>query len=177
MRPGLTIARLSAAAWVGAATLFVVTALREVTYPEFDSTTKDRLALLRFPAYYAFGFSLVGLAFAGAIFGARSNSTARTPRDVRPGDEREVTSTPPTSGTWRLRAAIGMLGLVLLLMLADFFVVYRPMAEMITPPGRAHPAEFRAYHRKSVWLNTADVGLCAFAALLLCWPDCRRDVR
>jgi hypothetical protein len=41
----LTISRLASSAWVGAATLFVVTALQEVWHPGFDSVTKDSLAL------------------------------------------------------------------------------------------------------------------------------------
>ena len=59
MRLGLAVARLASAAWVGAAMLFVITAVREVRHPGFDSSTKDTLALLRFPAYYAFGFVVV----------------------------------------------------------------------------------------------------------------------
>jgi hypothetical protein len=59
----------------------------------------------------------------------------------------------------------------LIVMGIDFVTVYRPMAAMITPPGRAHPAEFRTYHRASVWLNVGQVGLCALAALFLCWPE------
>ena len=55
----LTISRLALAAWVGAASLFVVTAIQEARSTEFDSITKNALAALRFPAYYAFGFALV----------------------------------------------------------------------------------------------------------------------
>jgi len=168
MRLGLTIARLSATAWLGAATLFVVTALREVKHPGFDLTTKDALALLRFPAYYAFGFTLVILALFGAFVESRG----------RPSSGDNETAVPSASkDTRRIRAASWLLALVFLMMLADFATVYRPMVDMITPPGRAHPAEFLSYHRVSIWLNVGDVGLCAVAAVLLCWPDCRRDVR
>jgi hypothetical protein len=168
MRLGLTIARLSATAWVGAATLFVVTALREVRHPGFDSVTKDTLALLRFPAYYAFGFTLVTLALVGALVASVGRPSSNDGESAKP---------PRSNATRRSRAASGLLALVLLTMLADFALVYRPMLEMITPPGRAHVAEFQSYHRVSIWLNIADVGLCAVAAVLLCWPDCRRDVR
>lgn len=153
-RLALAVARLSAAAWVGAASLFVVTALREVRHPAFDSATKDALALLRFPAYYAFGFVLVALAFLAAL-------GASIPR----GESRR-----------RLGLASALLAVVLMLMAADFLAVYRPMVGMITPPGRAHPAEFRSYHVVSIGLNVSHVGLCALAALLLCWPADRRGV-
>jgi hypothetical protein len=168
MRLGLTIARLSAAAWVGAASLFVETALREVRHPGFDSVTKDTLALLRFPAYYAFGFTLVSLALVGALVGSIGSP---------PNDDKVSANPLRARDIRRIRAASGLLVLVLLMMLADFAVVYRPMADMITPPGRAHLAEFLSYHRVSIWLNVGDVGLCAVAAVLLCWPDCRRDSR
>jgi len=168
MRLGLTIARLSATAWVGAAALFVVTALREVMCPGFDSVTKDTLALLRFPAYYAFGFTLVTLALVGALVESIG----------RPSSDDKGSAIPLRSKvTRRVLAAAGLLALVLLMMLADFAVVYRPMVDMITPPGRAHPAEFLSYHRVSMWVNCGDIGLCTVAAVLLCWPDCRRDFR
>lgn len=148
-RLGLVVARLAAAAWVGAATLFVVTAVREVVFPGFDSATKDQLALLRFPAYYVCGFALVGIAFLGAL--AAGLGSRPRPKKVA--------------------VAAGLLALTLALMAADFVAVYRPIAEMITPPGRVRVAEFRDYHRASVWLNVGHVGLCAAAAVLLCWPS------
>ena len=61
-------------AWVGAAILFVVTSVREVQSTDFDSNTKDHLALLRFPAYYLFGFTLVPVASVGAIVSSRDTS-------------------------------------------------------------------------------------------------------
>ncbi len=66
--------------------------------------------------------------------------------------------------------AAGLLAVTLILMAGDFLAVYRPIAEMITPPGRVHVSQFRDYHRASVWLNVGHVGLCAAAAVLLCWP-------
>ncbi len=167
MRLGLAIARFSSAAWVGAAVLFVVTALREVSHPGFDSETKDALALLRFPAYYVFGFTLVILALVGALVASFSRPSGR---DSRSDDSlcRE--------GRRRICLASGLLAVVLLLMAADFMAVYRPMVGLITPPGRAHGAEFRSYHRVSIWLNVGHVGLSAVAAVLLCWPGDRRGV-
>ncbi len=151
MRVGLTVARFAAAAWVGAALLFVVTAVREVRNPAFDSATKDALALLRFPAYYVFGFTLVTLAFVAGL-----GSYCLRPR-----------------GRGRICLAAGLLAMALVVMGIDFVSVYRPMAGMITPPGRAHLAEFRTYHRASEWLNVGHVGLCALAAVFLCWPEPR----
>jgi hypothetical protein len=153
-RLGLAVARLTAAAWVGAATLFVVTAVREVRFPGFESATKDQLALLRFPAYYVCGFALVGISLLGALVA----SLGSRPRPKK------------------VAVAVGLLAATLILMAGDFVAVYRPIAEMITPPGRAHVSEFRDYHRASVWLNVGHVGLCAAAAVLLCWPGGGGDV-
>ena len=55
-RAALTLARLLLSAWFGAAVLFVVIGVREVTHPGFDSMVRDQLAVLRFPAYYVCGF-------------------------------------------------------------------------------------------------------------------------
>jgi hypothetical protein len=149
MRFGLTVARFASAAWVGAAVLFVITAVREVRHPLFDSATKDTLALLRFSAYYAFGFTLVSAALVSAIL-------ALFGREKRQ--------------RLRIIAAAWLLGAVLILMVADFFAIYLPIVGMITPVGRAHLAEFEGYHHASMMINACDVGLCAIAAILLCWP-------
>jgi hypothetical protein len=153
-RFGLAVARLAAAAWVGAAALFVVTAVREVTFPGFDSATKVQLALLRFPAYYFCGFTLVGIACLGAL----AASLGSRPRAKK------------------VAVAAGLLAVTLVAIAVDYVAVYRPMAEMITPPGQVHVAQFRDYHRASVWVNVGHVGLCAVAALLLCWPNRVADV-
>ena len=188
VRLGLVIARFCTAAWVGAAALFVVTALREVRSSPFDPAAKDTLALLRFPAYYAFGFTLVGLALAGALLASRDRAAARdrVPSDgvppAPPNTAQPDTAQPGTSASDRadrlpVSVAAGLLAAVLLMMLADFIFVYRPLVGMITPPGGVRVAQFGSYHRMSIWLNVGDVGLAAVAAVLLCWPNCRRHAR
>jgi hypothetical protein len=154
MRIGLAVARLASAAWAGAAVLFVITALREVRHAGFDSATKDQLALLRFPAYYAFGFVLVSMAIAGTMLGLLGRQKGQRLRIV---------------------AAAWLLGLVLVLMLADLVAVYLPIVGMITPVGRARSAEFAGYHRVSIVINVCDVGLCAIAAALLSWQNPQND--
>ena len=149
MRLGLAVARLASAAWVGAVTLFVITAVREVRHPAFDSATKDTLALLRFPAYYAFGFVVIAAALAGSVFALMGRKKGQRRRIV---------------------AACWLLGLVLVLMVLDFVAIYLPIVGMITPVGRAHLAEFAGYHRASIAINVCDVALCGIAAALLCWP-------
>src|ERR1700732_3209656 len=154
MRLGLAVARLASAAWVGAVTLFVITAVREVRHPAFDSATKDTLALLRFPAYYAFGFVVIAAALAGSVFALMGRKKGQRRRIV---------------------AACWLLGLVLVLMVLDFVAIYLPIVGMITPVGRAHLAEFAGYHRASIAINVCDVALCGIAAALLCWPGKLED--
>lgn len=142
----LGIAKFALAAWVGAAALFVVTGIREVRTSEFDSMTRDLLVGIRFPAYYVFGFSLVGLAWLAitlGLFSARQNRR------------------------WLVGFSVAVL-FVLGLMLADYVWIYLPLVEMITPPGQSRPAEFVGYHEASKWLNFASVSLTAVIALILC---------
>jgi len=147
----LMTARLTTAAWVGAAVLFVVTGTREVTRvegPLNQSTIRDALVAVRFPAYYAFGFLLVAAALLCAVLLQRGTFRSAMRR-------------------WLV---LGLLSATLLMMLADYFWIYRELVEMITPPGRARPAEFVTYHKASKWINAADIGLCFFASVLLNWP-------
>jgi hypothetical protein len=134
--------------------LFVITAVREVRHPEFDSATKDTLALLRFPAFYACGFVTVPAALAGtrvALIGRKKGQRRR------------------------IVVAAWLLAMTLALMVADYFAVYLPIVAMITPPGGAHSSEFAGYHRASIAVNTCDVVLCGVAAVLLCWREPPHD--
>ncbi len=51
----------------GAAILFVITSVAEQTAPDFDSMIRDRLATIRFPYYYVYGFASLGIACLSAI--------------------------------------------------------------------------------------------------------------
>ena len=160
-KPLLMLARMCLSAWVGAAALFVVNGVQQVIEPEFDSMVKDRLALLRFPAYYVFGFVLVGLSLMCLATLWRSELIAR----------------------WRQALAMLLVAGSLGVMAYDYAQVYTPMARMITPPGQARPAEFQTLHWRSKAVNTVHVGLCLAAAILVCWPrggtasQCKADGR
>jgi len=144
----LTAARFAICAWVGAAALFVVTSIREVTAAQIDSATRDLLVPVRFAGYYAFGFALMGVALACGWLARRHAQV---------------------SG-WRVYVSLLLLAAALGLMIADYVLIYRPLVEMITPPGQARSATFVAYHRWSEQVNGVGFGLCAAAALLLLWP-------
>ncbi len=139
-RLGLAAARFCVAAWIGAAVLFVLVGVREVTTPEFTSEVKDRLVTLRFPVYYAAGISLVGLAFFATVMASVS----------RP--------------TWGLRIALLMLLLAAGLMVADYLWIYTPLSALVTPPGQPRTMAFITLHHWSMWINTVHLATCLIAA-------------
>ena len=148
-RTGLFLARFCTSAWIGAASLFVVVGVIEVTRGGFDSTTKDALVAIRFPAFYAFGTILGISAWIGAWFAGNTTSLTRG----------------------RRRSVIGLLTMVLVLMAVDYFWIYQPLLQMVTPPGQTKPSSFAGYHEASKWINLAGLMLCFFACLLINWPS------
>ena len=137
---------------IGAAVLFVVTSVLEQSAQEFDSVIRGHLALMRFPWYYAYGFSsMVTALVSGAIVWGH-----------------------PAVGLWRLRFYLGILTVALATMVCEYVFVYRPLAVMTANFASARPAEFQQYHEMSKWINTAVIGLCLVAAVLITWPNRQR---
>lgn len=153
----LLLARFVLPAWVGAGALFVVTGVSEVRSPEIDSITRDRLVLIRFPAYYGFGFALTGTAAvcAGTAASLSSRQAAHASRA-------------------RLLTVCGLATVALLMLLADWLWVYSPLREMIDPPGQPRTQQFQSLHHASMWINAAQLSLCLLASLLACWPARQR---
>lgn len=148
-RAALFLARFCSSAWIGAATLFVVVGILEVTRGGLDSTTKDILVAIRFPPFYVTGAILVGLAWIGACLA-----------DFQP-------ELP------RRRRAFAILALltVLELMFVDYVWIYSPLAAMVIPPGQAKPSVFVAYHEASKYINLAGLIFAWIAAIALNWPS------
>lgn len=143
-----TILRFALCAWVGAATLFVVTGVREVTMTDFDAATKNRLAAIRFPAYYAFGFTLVAVS-AMASFGLFLVEKERRQRKV---------------------TLLSLTVLALVVMYVDHRFIYLPLeAMMLEPEGRLSP-DFFTYHQWSKYINCVSVGVCLIASLIAACP-------
>src|SRR4051812_8042377 len=142
----LFLARTAITAWVGAAVLFVVVGISEVIHPGFSSEIRDQLVIIRFPWYYGFGMTLLTAGLMGTLAS---------------GDE--------LSTNCRILAT-GLIALALVVMIAEYFAVYIPLADMITPAGKPRPPEFTAYHRASMWINLASLLLSLFATGLLNWP-------
>lgn len=147
-RLGLFLARFCSSAWIGAATLFVIVGVTEVTRGEFDSSVKDRLVAIRFPSFYVCGAVLVGTATLGSVLAGHSDAFPKH----------------------RRIAAIAGLAAVLAIMAVDYVWIYLPLLGMVTPPGQTKPASFRNYHEASKWINLAGLAICLLVTLLINWP-------
>ena len=148
---GIMLARLSLAAWIGAASLFVVTGVREVTTENpilNNSPVKDALVGVRFPAYYAFGFTLVVISGIGLLLGHRQAGLSKR----------------------QFVVSFSLLVIGLLLMVVDYFWIYQPLLEMVTPAGGAKPAEFVKYHEASKHINVVDLAILLIVTVMICWP-------
>jgi len=143
-----TVLRFSLCAWVGAASLFVVTGVREVTMTDFDATTKNLLAVIRFPAYYAFGFTLVTVAGISAFGLILIDKEARRQKIVL------------------LTLAV----FSLVVMYVDHRFIYQPLETMmLEPEGRLNP-DFFKYHQWSKYINCVSVGACLVASFVAVCP-------
>jgi hypothetical protein len=147
-RVGLFLARFCTSSWIGAASLFVVVGISEVTRGGFDSTTKDMLVAVRFPAFYVCGAVLVSLGFLGTWMAGRFTAFPKSRRFV----------------------CLSLLICVLFLMAVDYIFIYQPLLGMVTPPGQAKPAQFVRYHEASKWINLAGLILCLITSSLVNWP-------
>ena len=148
-RIGLLLARFCPSAWIGAASLFVIVGVAEVTRPGFDATTKDVLVAVRFPAYYVCGAVLVTLGGVGAWLAG--NSAAFPVR--------------------RRIGSLVLLAAALACMTIDYVWIYQPLLQMVTPPGQAKPASFIRYHEASKQINLTELLICLTAAGLANWPS------
>lgn len=140
----LTLLRILLAGWVGAAVLFVVVGIREVTAAHIDSPTRDALVLLRFPAYYAYG---TGSLIAAFLLGLAARTDDRSRR--------------------AMNFCLGIIALAGLSMLIDYVWIYRPLAAMLESSAR--PQDFASYHEASKWINALGVGLCLVGSVVACW--------
>ena len=149
----LFVARFCTSAWIGAATLFVIVGVTEITRGGFDTVTKDMLVSVRFPAYYLSGATLICCGWLGGFFAGHSTAFPRS----------------------RRISVLILLTLVLGIMAVDYVLIYLTLLRMVVPPGQAKPSSFIQYHEASKWINLAGLTLCLAAATLLQWPTSPRS--
>lgn len=144
----LILARFCLSAWVGAAVIFVINGVQDVTFPSFDSLIRDQLISLHFPVYYTVGWVLLTGAFLGSL-------------GIRPGRQ---------FPRRRANLILGLVILILVISLIDYFWIYQPLESMITPPGSPRPAQFHNYHQASKYINSLNILLTFLAAILINFP-------
>lgn len=143
----LAIVRLLLSAWVGGAALFVMTSVAEQRSTDFTSVMRDQLATIRFPLYYL--FALLTLV-PGTLFLVLMLLVPRV-RRVRVVVLAAVLAVASCgTAAW------------------DYFQVYRPLQQLIEPPGKARTQEFILLHERSRLINEVHVSLALLAALLTC---------
>jgi hypothetical protein len=76
---------------------------------------------------------------------------------------------PALSRRHRAFAILSLLT-VLLLMAIDYFWIYRPLVQMVTPPGGVRPAAFIMYHQASKYINMVGLIFASVAAIAVNWP-------
>ena len=144
----LFVARFCSSAWLGAATLFVIVGIREVTHGGFDAATKDTLVAIRFPMFYLTGAILVGASWLGTCLATKHT---------------ELTSRRRTVALFSLLAVLAVMAL-------DYRFVYQPLLAMVTPPGVEKTSAFTQYHQASKYVNLLGLTLCLIASIALNWP-------
>lgn len=144
----LVLTRFCLSAWVGAAVIFVINGVQDVTFAPFDSLIRDQLITLHFPVYYTLAWILLTAAFLGSLVIRGKDLISRR----------------------RANLILVLVVLALGISLVDYFWVYQSLEAMITPPGSPRPAEFRSYHQASKYINSVNILLCLGAAILVSLP-------
>lgn len=147
----LVVLRLTLAFWVGAAVLFVMTSVAEQVFPEFNATIRDQLATIRFPFYYMTGTACCTIALATGVM-CRSLSP-------------------------RLTVSLVVVALASGVYAYDYFYVYRPLQELIIPPGQPRTDEFERLHEWSRNVNMVHLVLILFAGIHAAIPLPRSSER
>lgn len=146
--------RLGTTSWVGAGMMFLAILLGLRGSPLFDAATKDQHPRVLFPRYYTLEFICLGTGLAGALL---LGGNARSP------------SAPSSHPRRRVAGPALWLGLAMIAALMDYFLLYRPLEEMLGRPP--YPESFRRLHEWSRWVNTAILLLTAVASLQSVWPS------
>lgn len=147
----LVVLRLTLAFWVGAAVLFVITSVAEQVFPQFNSTIRDQLSTIRFPYYYMTGTACCTVALAAGVL-CRSLSS-------------------------RLTVSLVVVALASGVYAYDYFYVYRPLQELIIPPGQPRTDEFDELHEWSRNVNMVHLILILFAGVHAAIPLPRSSER
>lgn len=128
--------------------MFVILTVQEIRLGQFESILLDRLILIRFPIYYAFSFTMIGLATLSGSFYCILFPTLRT-----------------------MKIGASMILLTLLILIGDYLFVYSELASMLQPVGSPRPHNFHGYHVLTERLNALAVLMGIAGAILVNLPQ------
>jgi hypothetical protein len=148
-----TVTRLLLPAWIGGALLYVVTSVAEQRFPQFDSRVRDQLATIRFPWYYLFCWLTLGTATCAACIAALLHHHPLRKR-----------------ATLVAALTVTSLGIAT----ADYVFIYKPLLQLITPPGQLRTPEFTRLHNRSRIVNEIHLTLALAAAVTAGLPQSRQ---
>ncbi len=140
----LTLLRVTLSLWVGGAILYVITSVAEQRYTAFDSSIRDQLAAIRFPLYYVYCWLTLGTSCLTAVI--------------------LLTITQPRSGTLLLVTTLCCASMAFAIY--DYYRIYQPLLQLITPPGKARNQDFMRLHELSRHINELHLSLAAIAAIV-----------
>ncbi|MCG6156850.1 hypothetical protein [Rubinisphaera margarita] len=143
----LLVWRICATGWTGAASLFVLITVQEILSAKFESIVLDQLVLIRFPLYYGFSLTVLGLA---AVSSALYCVLVQR--------------------TWRWLTAAALSATAFLVLTGDYLLVYSQLVDMLTPLGSPRPHTFPFYHQLTETLNGIALILNLAATILVCLP-------
>ena len=109
------------------------------------------MALILFPDYYLWGFTLLGIALIAGVL-------SRQHRQWSPK---------------RFWASLIFCAAAMLCMIVDRLTIYGPLERMmkVTLASQVPAAEFRNYHVASWTINAVMATFCLMAAVLACWAS------
>lgn len=148
----LVLIRFCLSAWVGAAVIFVINGVQDVTFQPFGSLTRDQLITLHFPVYYTIAWVLLTGSFLSSLMLRTKNLWSRKKANL-------ITA---------------LIMLILAISVVDYFWIYTPLESMITPPGSPRPAQFHHYHQASKYINSVNILLALIAAISVNGPAFRQ---
>lgn len=146
----LTIYRLTLTVWLGAAVFFAAVAIKPLRHRDIEAIVRPKLALIMFPDYYLWGFTLLGIAIVTGV----------------------LSRTHPQWSPKRAWASLISCALAAMCMLIDRLTIYAPLEAMMkaTLASQVAAAEFRNYHVASWTINGVMTTFCLISATLACWP-------
>jgi len=144
--------------------MFVLPTVLEILSGQFTTIVLDQLVLTRFPIYYCVTFTLLGISLISGASGWMLS--ARGTGSLEEGN----TGHCRTLFLRKFRIFTVLVTVSLTILLSDYFWVYLPLEQMLTPIGSPRPQQFPFYHKLTESLNVIALVVNLMAAAIINWP-------